>query len=169
MAEHNDTDSKLLEYYQNKKLSVLGVPKEMLNFSSNEGLGGAGNVMSQRSAIYANGLQRLMTAYMSGWTKAINTYFQSRNMSGFVDKFILHMNPIITPLSTVQSEKRDAALNQASTLVQLLKDIGVADTNPYLNAITEILTEAFPKMSAEASTWTLNLEEEVAGGVEDDF
>lgn len=169
MSEHNDTDSKLLEYYQNKKLSVLGVPKEMLNFSSNEGLGGAGNVMSQRSAIYANGLQRLMTAYMTGWTQAINTYFQSRNMSGFVDKFTLHMNPIITPLSTVQAEKRDAALSQASTLVQLLKDMGVRDTNPYLNAITEILTEAFPKMSAEAATWGIDLEEDAEGGGGDDF
>ena len=169
MSEHNETDNKLLEYYQNKKLSVLGVPKEMLNFSSNEGLGGAGSVMSQRSANYANKLQRLMTAYIAGWTRAINIYFESRNMSGFVDKFTLHMNPIITPLSTVQAEKRDAALNQASALVQLLKDMGVSDTNPYLEAITEILTDAFPKIGSHVHTWAINLDDNTEGGGGDDF
>lgn len=171
MAEHTETDNKLLEYYQNKKLSVLGVPKEMLNFSSNEGLGGAGNVLSQRSAVYANGLQRLMTAYMSGWTQALNTYFIAKNMSGFVDKFVLHMNPIITPMATVEAEKRDAALNQASTLVQLLKDMGVSDDNPYLEAIAEILTEAFPKMGTDVSSWKIHIEEEInnEGGGGDDF
>lgn len=168
MASQDEGDTKILEYYQNKKLSVLGVPKEMMNFSSNEGLGNGGNVLSQRSAIYSNGLQRLMTAYISGWTKAINTYFISRNMSGFVDKFTLHMNPIITPLSTIQSEKRDSALSQASTLVSLLKDMGVSDKSPYLNAIVEILSESFPKMSSEAASWDINVAS-TEGGESDDF
>ena len=95
MAETTDSDNKLLDYYQNKKLSVLGVPKEAMNFSSAEGLGNAGSVMSQRSALYANRLTRLETAYKNGWTDALNKYFLSRNMSGFVDKFVLNMSPII--------------------------------------------------------------------------
>lgn len=66
MAESSEADNNLLNYYQDKKLSVLGVPKEAMNFSSNEGLGGAGSVLSQRSALYANSLQRLETAYMEG-------------------------------------------------------------------------------------------------------
>ena len=81
MSESTETDSKLLTHFQDKKLSVLGVPKEAMNFSSNEGLGGAGNVMSQRSAIYANALQRLETAYISGWTDGIHKYFRARNLS----------------------------------------------------------------------------------------
>lgn len=167
MTDHVETDNNLLEYYQNKKLSVLGVPKEMMNFSSNEGLGGAGNVMSQRSAIYANGLQRLMTAYIEGWTHALNTYFLSRNMSGFVDKFELHMNPIITPLATVQSEKRDSAISQASSLVSLLKELGVSDKDPYLLGMMEILLEAFPKMATQATSWKIDLNPE--GGSNDEF
>ncbi len=89
MAEATEADNALLQYYQDKKLSVLGIPKEMLNFSSNEGLGGAGSVMSQRSSIYANALQRLETAYISGWTDAINKYFAARNMHGMVNTFTL--------------------------------------------------------------------------------
>ena len=135
MAEANDADNKLLEYYQNKKLSVLGVPKEAMNFSSNEGLGGAGAVLSQRSALYANSLQRLETAYMAGWREAINKYFIARNMSGFVDQFKLQMQPIVTNMSTVISERRDSAVGQALQLVDLMKNLGVTAKEPYLKAI----------------------------------
>ena len=166
MADATDADNKLLDYYQNKKLSVLGVPKEAMNFSSNEGLGGAGAVLSQRSALYANSLQRLENAYMNGWRDAINKYFLNRNLSGFVDTFDLHMNPIITIQSTVQFDKRDAALGQASTLVQLLKDIGVYDKDPYKDSLVEILSEVFPQIGADARTWDVNIDEAAGGGAD---
>lgn len=159
MAEASDADSKLLDYYQNKKLSVLGVPKEAMNFSSNEGLGGAGSVLSQRSALYANALQRLETAYIAGWTDAINKYFKARNLSGFVNQFKLHMNPIITTQSTVQFEKRDSALNQAQQLVDLLKNVGVIDSENYRKALTEILSEVFPQIGSDAINWDIDVTE----------
>lgn len=163
MAEANAEDSKLLEYYQDKKLSTLGVPKEAMNFSSNEGLGGAGSVMSQRSALYANILSRLETAYMAGWTDALNKYFIAKNMSGFVDKFTLHMNPIVTIQSTVQFDKRDAALNQATTLIDLLKNLGVSDDTFYHKGLTEILTEVFPQIGADAMSWDIDNNTEAGG------
>ena len=163
MADNTEADNKLLDYYQNKKLSVLGIPKEAMNFSSAEGLGAAGTVMSQRSALYANILERLMTAYKNGWRKAINTYFSVRNLSGYVDQFDLHMNPIVTTQSTIQFDKRDAALNQAATLVQLLKDAGVIEDKPYIDALVEILAEVFPKMAADATNWNINVNEDVDG------
>lgn len=164
MAESNDTDSKLLEYYQDKKLSVLGVPKEAMNFSSNEGLGGAGSVLSQRSALYANSLQRLETAYMNGWKDAINKYFIARNLNGFVDKFELHMSPIVTTLSTITGEKRDAALNQASIFIQTLKDLGVTKEDAYKSGLVELLQEEFPTISSDLINWDMNIQPE--GGEE---
>lgn len=163
MAEANEQDSKLLQYYQDKKLSVVGVPKEAMNFSSNEGLGGAGAVMSQRSALYANSLQRLMTAYIAGWTQAFNTYFKQKNLSGFVDTFTLHMNPIITQQSTIISEKRDAAIGQANSMIEMLKTLGITDENVYRDSVTEILSEVLPKTAADAVTWRPNLEESEEG------
>ena len=167
MAEANDADNKLLDYYQDKKLSVLGVPKEAMNFSSNEGLGGAGAVLSQRSALYANALQRLETAYMNGWQDALNKYFLARNMTGFIDKFILHMNPIITVQSTVQFDKRDSAISQATSIVNMLKDLGVKEAGNYTTAITEILTEVLPQTGAAANEWKLDLNAEggAPGGI----
>lgn len=164
MAQSTEADNKLLEYYQDKKLSVLGVPKEAMNFSSNEGLGGAGAVMSQRSALYANILDRLMTAYKSGWTDALNAYFITKNMSGYVDQFELHMNPIITTQSTIQFEKRDAALNQAMTLVDLLQKSGVKESKPYLSALVEILSEVFPQTGADAACWNIDMTNPEGGG-----
>lgn len=163
MDETTEADNKLLDYYQNKKLSVLGIPKEALNFSSNEGLGGAGTVMSQRSALYANILERLMTAYKNGWTQALNTYFKVHNMSGFIDKFELHMNPIVTTQSTIQFEKRDAALTQATTLLQLMKDAGISNKQSYLKAFTEILTEVFPQMGADVINWDMDINDDNVG------
>ena len=165
VAETTDTDSKLLEYYQDKKLSVLGVPKEAMNFSSNEGLGGAGAVLSQRSALYANSLQRLENAYMAGWKDAIDKYFIARNLSGFVGKYTLQMQPIVTTMSTILSERRDSAITQANSFVDLLKSLGVEDEAVYQRGIEEIMKEVLPQIGSSAITWNVNL----AGGENSDF
>lgn len=168
MTETTDADNKLLDYYQNKKLSVLGVPKEAMNFSSAEGLGGAGAVMSQRSALYANRLSRIETSYMNGWRDALNKYFLSRNMSGFVDKFVLNMNPIITNLDEVLFGKRDAAISQAQNLVNLMKELGVTESSDFQKAITEILTQAFPQIGSSVNDWDVDVKaggEEAGGGM----
>ena len=159
LAETNDTDSKLLDYYENKKLSVLGLPKEALNFSSAEGLGGAGAVMSQRSELYANCLQRLQTAYKSGWTDGMNKYFIARGMPGLVNKFQLEMSPILTQMSTVVAEQRDSAISQALQMVELLKSVGVKNTEVYERAIQEILKGSLPLSGGDAVSWKINLTE----------
>lgn len=166
IAETKEADNTLLQYYQDKKLSVLGVPKEAMNFSGAEGLGNAGSVMSQRSALYANALSRLETAYMAGWKDAINKYFIARGMSGYVDQFELHMNPIITEMSTLQFDKRDSVLSQAQTLVTLLKEMGVDDKKDYREALIEILSDILPKTGAAVNSWDIDpnaADEEVTG------
>lgn len=155
MAQATEAENTLLDHYQDKKLSVLGIPKEGMNYSSNEGLGGAGSVMSQRSALYANILTRLQTAYKNGWRDAINMYFIQRNLNGFVDKYTLHMSPIITTQSTIQFDKRDSTLSQANQFVQLLRDANVTSIDVIREGLSEILTESFPKMGAEATAWQI--------------
>ena len=164
MATTTESDNNLLDYYQNKKLSVLGVPKEAMNFSSAEGLGGAGAVMSQRSALYANRLNRVENAYKNGWRNAINKYFQSRNMNGFVDKFVLNMNPILTNLDQILFEKRDSTLGQATSLIQLMKELGINNASDYKKGVTEILTQAFPQTGASVNDWKVDLKSGEEGG-----
>lgn len=149
-------DSKLLDYYQNKKLSVLGIPKEALNFSSNEGLGGAGSVLSQRSGLYANILNKLKQSYISGWTDAIDTYFKSRGMSNLIGTYRLCMVDVITGQSDIMFEKRDSAINQATAMIELLKSVGIKDESIYKQAVTEILSDSFPLTAASAMSWKLD-------------
>ena len=158
MGQATEAENTLLDHYQDKKLSVLGIPKEGMNYSSNEGLGGAGSVMSQRSALYANILTRLQMAYKNGWRDALNMYFMQRNLKGFVDSYTLHMSPIITTQSTIQFDKRDSTLNQASQFTQLLKDANVNSPKVLREGLSEILTESFPKMGAEATAWQITPE-----------
>lgn len=159
MRDDGEESDKLLNYYQDKKLSVLGIPKEALNFSSAEGLGGAGAVMSQRSALYANSLQRLETAYKEGWTAALNAYFRVRNLAGYVDKFELNMQPILTEMSAVQSEKRDGAVSQANSIVELLRSLGITDVSMYKTAIIEILQDTLPKTSSSVNGVSMEIKE----------
>lgn len=166
MSDLNEADNNLLNHYQDKKLSVLGVPKEAMNFSSNEGLGGAGSVLSQRSALYANSLQRLETAYITGWKDAINKYFIAKHMSGMVDQYVLKMQPILTPLSTVISEKKDAAVSQAEQFIALIQGLGVSDSDTYKEALSTILSEEFPEISSQIMEWGIDL---AAGGEQDEF
>lgn len=163
MRDDGEESDKLLNYYQDKKLSVLGIPKEALNFSSAEGLGGAGAVMSQRSALYANSLQRLETAYKEGWTAALNAYFNARNLTGYIDKFELNMQPILTEMSAVQSEKRDGAVSQANAIVELLKGLGITDSSMYKTAIIEILQDTLPKTSSSVNDVAIEIKEADTG------
>ena len=160
MSDATEEDSKLLQYYQDKKLSVLGIPKEAMNFSSNEGLGGAGSVLSQRSALYANVLERIKTSYINGWKEAINTYFTVRGMSGMVNKFQLNMSDIITEQSTITFDKRDSALGQASSAVDLLQTLGVTNQDSYKTLLSEILKEAFDTSGADVNSWNIKVGDE---------
>ena len=135
-----------------------------MNYSSAEGLGGAGAVMSQRSQLYSNSLQRLETAYMNGWRQAFNKYFKVRGFSGFIDKFDLHMQPIITQLETVQAEKRDAAVSQATSLIDMLKGMGVTDPNVYRTATIEALNSAFPQTASALNSIDIDVTEETEEG-----
>jgi hypothetical protein len=165
MADATDADNKLLNYFQDKKLSTLGVPKEAMNYSGAEGLGNAGSVMSQRSALYANILDRLETAYKAGWAAALNKFFIAHNMSGYVDKFELHMNPIITNQQTIMFDKRDSAMNQATTFIGLLRDLSVNSDDAVKKGITEILVDAFPAIAADTTNWNVDIEGGDNGGI----
>lgn len=169
MADAQQADNELLNYYQNKKLSVLGIPKEAFNYSSSEGLGQAGSVMSQRSALYANILDRLETAYIEGWRVGINNYLARHNMSGMIDQFQLHMNPIVTELSSQNFEKRDAALGQAASLLELLRNLGVTNPDDYKKSLVEILSEVFPTTGNQVNSWNIDTAASGAEGGPEEF
>ena len=77
-----------------------------------------------------------------------------------VEGYVLNMQPIITALSTIISEKRDSAVNQASSLVQLLSDIKVSGNEPYLKALQEALKEEFPDLGSNIMSYNIHVADE---------
>ena len=74
------------------------------------------------------------------------------------------MNPILTEMSTVQFDKRDSAISQATAIVELFKNLKIEDKDSYITALVEILTEAFPQTSSALDRNLID----VSGGAEDD-
>ena len=68
------------------------------------------------------------------------------------------MADTITTQSTIQFERRDAAVGQASNIIQMLKDLGVKDADTYRDAISEILLDVLPGTSGKATSWDVNVE-----------
>ena len=73
------------------------------------------------------------------------------------------MLPIVTNMSTVVSEKRDASVSQAQSLIDLLKNLGVTDKEPYMKAVQEALKETFPQLGSETMTWDIDVTESEGG------
>lgn len=86
-------------------------------------------------------------------------------MSGFVDKFVLNMNPILTNMDQILYEKRDGAITQAQNLIALMQQLGIENPSDYQKAITEILTQAFPQTGASVNNWDVKAPTGESGGM----
>ena len=75
------------------------------------------------------------------------------------------MNPIITQMSTVSSERKDSALSQADQIISILEKLGVTDEKAYKEALVEVVTEALPTIGSNINGWRMDVE---AGGDDND-
>ncbi len=158
MNQTTEADMAWLDYLLNKKLSSMqGIPKEALNFSSNEGLGSAGNVLAQKSSLFAAAVDGSQLAYMRGITSGLNMFYKARGLSGMIDAFGLDMNPVITTRSTIQSDRRDAAISQAASMVDLLTSLGVNNADSFKDAIIEVLAEVIPNTASNIKSMNMDI------------
>ena len=79
------------------------------------------------------------------------------------------MQPIVTTQSTVNFDRRDSALQQATSFVDLLKSLKIDDSKWYRSGLVEILTEVLPQIGADASAWNTDVSSDNAGGGVDEF
>lgn len=73
-----------------------------------------------------------------------------------IDKFQLHMEPIITEQSTITFEKRDAAIGQAQAIIDLMTTLGIDNAKTYKDVLVEILTEALPMTGSKIRDWHIH-------------
>ena len=110
-----------VDYFNNKKLSALKIPKQYLNYDAPEGLGN-GTSLTKLSSRYAHTIMRIQNAYISGITTLLNIMFADKGLD-YINKFTLKMVSPATLEDTERDEQIQNRLDQASSIIQLLTDI----------------------------------------------
>lgn len=164
-----------IEFFQNRQLAALKIPKQFLNFDSPEGLGN-GTSLTKVSSRYAHTVTRIQNAYIQGITTLLNIFFLDKGLD-YINKFTVRMvNP-----STVEEAERDEQLgnriNQIDDLMRLFEEydgdvkhrIRKRLVNDLLQipSLNEILDELDAKMTQDADEITA--EENGDDFIDDDF
>lgn len=109
-----------VDYFNNKKLSALKIPKQYLNYDAPEGLGN-GTSLTKLSSRYAHTIMRIQNAYISGITTLLNLFFLDKGLE-YTGKFKLKM---VSP-STIENMERDEQtqnrISQANDILSMMQD-----------------------------------------------
>ena len=131
-----------VDYFNNKKLSALKIPKQYLNYDAPEGLGN-GTSLTKLSSRYAHTIMRIQNAYISGITTLLNLYFLDKGLD-YINDFTLKMVSPATIEDTERDEMISNRLNQARDILDLLD--GKVDTVTILK-VTDWLFGTFLNLS----------------------
>lgn len=115
----NIKDIADIEYFNNKKLSALKIPKQYLNYDAPEGLGN-GTSLSKLSSRYAHTVMRVQKAYCYGITTLLNLFFMDKDLD-YINKFTVKM---VSPATIEDMERDDQTsnrINQASDIMGLVE------------------------------------------------
>ena len=111
-----------LDYFNNKKLAALKIPKQFLNFDSPEGIGGNGVSLTKISSRYAHTIIRIQNAYTQGIADLLN-YFFINNKLDYVNKFNIRMVSPSTLEDNERSEKLNNDIGQTRDLLDLVSEL----------------------------------------------
>ena len=137
-----------VDYFNNKKLSALKIPKQYLNYDAPEGLGN-GTSLTKLSSRYAHTIMRIQNAYITGITNLLNLYFLDKGLD-YINNFTIKMVSPATIEDTERDELITNRLNQASDILSMIEgktdEKGIFETVCWIldnflkmNDITEIL------------------------------
>ena len=115
----NVKDIADIDYFNNKKLSALKIPKQYLNYDSPEGLGN-GTSLTKLSSRYAHTVMRVQTAICNGITTLLNLYFDDRDLD-YINKFTIKMVSPATIEDTERDEQIQTRLDQANSILSMLE------------------------------------------------
>ena len=111
-----------LDYFNNKKLAALKIPKQFLNFDSPEGIGGNGQSLTKVSSRYAHTIMRIQNAYLQGITNLLNYFFFDKDQD-YIGKFTLKMVSPATVEDTERSEQLSNNIQQIGDILGLVGDL----------------------------------------------
>ena len=128
-----------VDYFNNKKLSALKIPKQYLNYDAPEGLGN-GTSLTKLSSRYAHTIMRIQNALISGITRLLNIYFLDKDLD-YINKFKVKMVSPATIEDTERDEQLQSRLDQAASIIDMIDgkttEVGMLETVKWI--ITEFL------------------------------
>ena len=98
-----------LDYFNDKKLSALKIPKQYLNYDAPEGLGN-GTSLTKLSSRYAHTIMRIQNAYIAGITQLLNIMLMDKGLD-YTNRFKIKM---VSP-ATIEDVERDEQLQNRLT------------------------------------------------------
>lgn len=108
-----------LDYFNNKKLSALKIPKQYLNYDAPEGLGN-GTSLTKLSSRYAHTIMRIQNAYIAGITQLLNIMFLDKGLD-YTNKFVIKMVSPATIEDVERDEQLQNRLTQSSDILNLIE------------------------------------------------
>ena len=147
-----------IDYFQNKQLAALKIPKQYLNFDSPEGLSNGTN-LTKVSSRYAHTIMRIQAAYTKGITNILNLFFIDKNLD-YVNKFTVKMVTPTTSEDTERSEILTNKISQVRDIMDLYADYSEEVRHEILKTLTSDLLQ-IPSISEIFNSYdTQDLEDE---------
>lgn len=109
-----------VDYFNNKKLSALKIPKQYLNYDAPEGLGN-GTSLTKLSSRYAHTVMRIQKAYITGITTLLNLFFLDKGLD-YIDEFTIKMVSPSTLEDAERDEQMQSRLDQSASMVDLINE-----------------------------------------------
>ena len=156
-----------IDYFQNKQLAALKIPKQYLNFDSPEGLSNGTN-LTKVSSRYAHTIMRIQAAYTKGITNILNLFFIDKNLD-YVNKFTVKMVTPTTSEDTERSEILTNKISQVRDIMDIYADYNEDVRHDILKALTADLLQ-IPSISEIFNKYdTQDLEDDSEDDITDEF
>jgi hypothetical protein len=108
-----------VDYFNDKKLSALKIPKQYLNYDAPEGLGN-GTSLTKLSSRYAHTIMRIQNAYISGITSLLNILLLDKGLD-YTGKFVVKMVSPATLEDMERDEQMQTRLSHANDIIGLIE------------------------------------------------
>lgn len=109
-----------IDYFNNKKLSALKIPKQYLNYDAPEGLGN-GTSLTKLSSRYAHTVMRIQKAFIDGITNLLNLIFLDKGLD-YIDEFTIKMVSPSTLEDAERDEQMQSRLDQSGSIMDLISE-----------------------------------------------
>lgn len=136
-----------IEFFQNRELAALKIPKQYLNFDSAEGFSN-GTSLTKVSSRYAHTVMRIQNSYIQGITTLLNIFFLDKGLD-YINKFTIKMVNPSTVEQTERDEQFSTRISQVDDLMRVFSDTDYSDKTKrkIFNALINDLVQ-IPSISA---------------------